>query len=86
MDNEQLPVYNPLPRDFSVTYDTNEDGNPIKYTAISGDVTYFPTFIAHHIAKHLVNELMQVRQKLNNEENRHEIEKEVLPANELADW
>lgn len=56
--NENVAIYNPDSADFTITYDTNEDGNPLAYTLGAGQAEKFAKPIADHIATHLAKHLV----------------------------
>jgi hypothetical protein len=59
-EDNQRPVYifNPTSSDFTCTYDTNGDGNPLSYTIGSREAKKFPQVIAQHIAKKLTEQIV----------------------------
>jgi len=71
-------LYNPISNDFSVTYDINGDGHPLKFVAPSMTISYFEEPIFSHVRKHLLDHILNVR-NLNPTipANRESIEKEV---------
>lgn len=57
MDDEQIPIYNPDSKDFTVTYDINGTGEPVPFTIHKGEIERFSPVIAAHIKKHLAKHL-----------------------------
>lgn len=53
-------IYNPLNKDFSQTYDINEDGKPPTFTINAKDIAEFDAPVAEHLAKHLATEYVNV--------------------------
>lgn len=54
-------VHNITKDDFTVTYDTNQDGNPVEYTVEAGEIREFPIAIADHVKKHLAHKITNIR-------------------------
>lgn len=52
-------LYNPLSRDFTVTYDIHETGEPVAFTIHAEEIESFEEPVALHIAGHLAYELAQ---------------------------
>lgn len=50
---------NPLHEDFTVTYDTNGDGNPLPYTLRADEMEAFEDPVYEHIKKHLAYKVAQ---------------------------
>ena len=78
MKNE-VGIFNPDIKDFSVKYDINEDGNPVTFTAPARETSYFSPRIAHHVAKHLADFLLHKRGiKQNPDLDKQNIMEEIL--------
>lgn len=50
-------ILNPSSHDFTITYDINEDNDPVSYTIHALQHEEFPEVIADHIAEHLATEI-----------------------------
>lgn len=50
---KKIRLYNPLPENFSITYDTNGDGNPLTYIFHAQEIEEFEPEVAEHIRNHL---------------------------------
>lgn len=75
---KEFGVYNPTKEDFTCTYDTNGDGQPLSYTVNSMDIAFFPDFIAEHVKKHLADKIIQARGvKTNHEDEYKDILEEI---------
>ena len=61
MNDEKIPIYNPLTVDFSIKYDIKGDRNPKEFTIKGGEIQYFPKVIANHIKEALANEMFNQR-------------------------
>jgi hypothetical protein len=54
-----MKIYNPLNENFTTTYDTNGDGNPLRYTLHAQEIESFDDPIAKHLAHHLAHKIAQ---------------------------
>lgn len=73
-----ISLFNPLSRDFSVTYDINNDKHPITFTIPSFDVAEFDPVVADHIKKHLADAVLNERGvKTNWEADHKDVCKEI---------
>ena len=57
-----ISIFNPLKKDFTVTYDTDGDSNPKAFTVKSLDVETFDNdTVGHHVLKHLADAILNER-------------------------
>lgn len=71
------PLYNPLTHDFSWEY-KDDDNNQHIAVCRALEITYFPTWLADLVMKHLIDEVYENRKpKQNPELDREMIQKEV---------
>lgn len=75
----QVKIFNPSLKDFTVTYDINEDKNPVSYTIHAQEAESFPEPVAAHIKEQLSKELCFQRgwNGSNFEDTKRAIEKEI---------
>ena len=57
--------------DFSMSYDSNGDGNPIEYVVPSKEVASFEPVVTDHIIKHLASKILIKRGVKTNWEADH---------------
>lgn len=50
-------IFNPSSQDFSITYDINNDSNPVEFTIEALQYKEFPEVVANHIADHLAKKI-----------------------------
>ena len=71
-------LFNPLSKDFSITYDINENKSPVEFKIRALDFGEFPDPVAENMIKHLSDEVMHTRGiKLNAEDDLKEIREEI---------
>lgn len=58
MNENEVGVFNPDTKDFSITYDINGDKNPPLFTVPAGDHAFFVKGVADHIKSHLAKHLV----------------------------
>lgn len=56
--NEVVGIINPSSKDFSCTYDSNEDGKPITYTIKSLEGIMLKRYIADHVSMKLCTQML----------------------------
>lgn len=56
--NEVVGIVNPSSKDFSCTYDTNEDRKPVTYTIKSREGAMLKRFIADHVSHKLCTQIL----------------------------
>lgn len=55
------PIYNPLSKDFSTTYDIHNNSKPVAFTIPAKGIGYFEPAVFEHMKKHLIDEIVNVR-------------------------
>ncbi len=73
MTHALVKIYNPTLKDFSTTYDYNEDGNPPTYTLHAKEIEAFPAPIADHLKRHLAYQIASERQDKSNFSAQYEL-------------
>lgn len=58
-----MNLYNPLNKDFSITYDINKDKKPKTFTVPSKEIVTFDEPVASHVRKHLANAVLNENYK-----------------------
>ena len=57
----KVKIFNPLSKDFSVTYDIKGDGDPVLYIIHAGEAETFEKPVADHIKDHLAKHIAQIK-------------------------
>jgi len=74
-------VFNPLSRDFRAKY-RNDDNTQVEYVIRSMEIETFPTYLADHMIKHLVEEVANDRDVSRLSEDKMRKIKEEIEVNE----
>ena len=76
--NEMVTIFNPLAKDFNVSFDIMGTGSPMNFVVRAKDIGKFDPKVANHIKTHLINRIFQER-GINNpmESDIEKINKEV---------
>lgn len=76
---KELPLFNPLLKDFSIPF-KGDDNKEIILTMKGGQVTYFKGYQAQYMIKHLSDEIFNEMgyPKTNSEDDYKEIRKMIL--------
>jgi len=81
---ETVPFYNFTTDDFTEVDHAAWGGKP--YEVKAGQVKFYPTWLANHLAKHLINrEIIRKNEALlNDQKAREEIKRKILISEDLA--
>lgn len=75
--NERVAVFNPLSKDFSISFDIAGTGAPESFTARSKELTYFSPVVSTQMKKKLIQEIIQERNVPFNEIEIRKVDAEV---------
>lgn len=77
INDHDVNLWNPLPRDVVTTYDINENHEPVEYICKAESISTFPFVIGNHMRKLLVDEILNHRNLPHYDYEREQVRLEV---------